>query len=188
MTEINKKNVLITGAAQGIGRLIAEFVADLGGNPILCDVNEKALNETAEIIRKKGVSASVQAFDISNRGAVYEAAKRVHSEVGPVHVLINNAGIVFTGEILDLPDEKHQKHVEVNLLGTLWMIKAFVPDMVRRNEGHIVNISSAAGLLAIPGMGIYSATKFAIMGLNEAMRLELGNNQSKVKTTVVCPY
>lgn len=188
MTVVNRKNVLITGAAHGIGKLMAEMIADLGGNLILCDVNEKGLKETADAVRKKGVSASVQVFDISDRDAVFAAAKRVHQETGPIHVLINNAAIVFTGEILDLPDDKHKKHVDVNLLGTLWMIKAFVPDMVKRNEGHIVNIASSAGLIAIPGMGIYSATKFAIVGLNEALRLELGNNKSKVKTTVICPY
>jgi all-trans-retinol dehydrogenase (NAD+) len=188
MTVVNKKNVLITGAAHGIGKLMAEMIADLGGNLILCDVNENGLKETADIVRKKGVSANVYVLDISDRDAVYKTAERVHKEIGPVHVLINNAAIVYTGEILDLPDDKHKKHVDVNLLGTLWMIKAFVPDMVKRNEGHIVNIASSAGLIAIPGMGIYSATKFAMMGLNEALRFELGNKKSKVKTLVICPY
>ncbi|MDD5713007.1 MAG: SDR family oxidoreductase, partial [Smithellaceae bacterium] len=188
MTIVNRKNVLITGAAHGIGKLMAEMIADLGGNLIISDVNERGLQETAESIRKKGVSVYARAFDISDREAVYQAAEWVRKNVGQVDVLINNAGVVFTGEILDLPDDKHKKHVDVNLLGTLWMIKAFVPDMVKRNEGHVVNVASSAGMLAIPGMGIYSATKFALMGLNEALRLELGNNKSKVKTTVICPY
>lgn len=188
MTTVKGRNVLITGAAHGIGKLMAEMIAALGGNLVICDINEEGLAETAEALREKGRSVNVQVFDVSDREAVYKAAERVHRQVGPLHILINNAAIVATGEILDLPDDRHEKHVAVNLLGTLWMIKAFVPDMVKRNEGHLVNIASSAGMMAIPGMGIYSATKFAVLGLNEALRLELGNRKSRVKTTVVCPY
>jgi len=188
MTDFNKKTVLITGAAHGIGKLMAEKIAALGGSLVLCDVNREGLEKTAEEIRKKGATVYAHAFDISDREKVYAASEIIHKETGGIDILINNAGIVFTGEILTLPDDKHLRQVEINLLGTLWMIKAFVPDMVKRNDGHLVTIASAAGLLAMPGMGIYSATKHALMGLNEALRNELRNNNSKVKTTVVCPY
>lgn len=188
MTDFNKKTVLITGAAHGIGKLMAEKIAGLGGALVLCDVNREGLEKTADEIRKKGTTVYAHAFDISDREKVYEVSRIILKETGKIDILINNAGIVFTGEILTLPDDKHLRQVEINLLGTLWMIKAFVPDMVKRNDGHLVTIASAAGLLAMPGMGIYSATKFALMGLNEALRNELKNNNSKVKTTVVCPY
>jgi all-trans-retinol dehydrogenase (NAD+) len=188
MTDFNHKTVLITGAAHGIGKLMAEKIAGMGASLVLCDVNRTGLEKTAEELRKKGTTVFAHAFDISNREQVYDAAKVILKETGKVDILINNAGVVFTGEILNLPDEMHIKQVEINLLGTLWMIKAFLPDMVIRNEGHLVNIASSAGLLAIPGMGMYSATKHAIMGLNEALRNELRNNNSKVRTTVVCPY
>jgi all-trans-retinol dehydrogenase (NAD+) len=188
MTDFNRKTVLITGAAHGIGKIMAEKIAARGASLVICDVNATGLEETAKELRGKGTKVFAHAFDISDRQKVYEAAKAIMAETGKIDILINNAGIVFTGEILTLSDDKHLKQVEVNLLGTLWMIKAFVPDMVKRNDGHLVTIASAAGLLAMPGMGIYSATKFALMGLNEALRNELSNNSSKVKTTVVCPY
>jgi len=188
MTDFNRKTVLITGAAHGIGKLMAEKIASRGASLVLCDVNSDGLEKTAGKLREKGTSVFAHAFDISDRQKVYSAAKEILKEAGKIDILINNAGVVFTGEILNLPDEKHIKQVEINLLGTLWMIKAFVPDMIKRNEGHLVNIASSAGLLAIPGMGMYSATKHALMGLNEALRNELKNNNSKVRTTVVCPY
>jgi all-trans-retinol dehydrogenase (NAD+) len=167
---------------------MAEKIAGLGASLVICDVNREGLEKTAEELRRKGTTVFAHAFDISERQEVYNAAKIILKETGKVDILINNAGVVFTGEILSLPDEKHLRQVEINLLGTLWMIKAFLPDMVKRNDGHLVNIASSAGLLAIPGMGMYSATKHALMGLNEALRNELRNNNSKVRTTVVCPY
>jgi all-trans-retinol dehydrogenase (NAD+) len=188
MTDFIRKTVLITGAAHGIGKLMAEKIAGLGASLVICDVNREGLEKTAEELRRKGTTVFAHAFDISERQEVYDAAKAILKETGKVDILINNAGVVFTGEILSLSDEKHLRQVEINLLGTLWMIKAFLPDMVKRNDGHLVNIASSAGLLAIPGMGMYSATKHALMGLNEALRNELRNNNSKVRTTVVCPY
>lgn len=188
MTDLNRKTVLITGAAHGIGKLMAEMIAARGGNLVLFDLNAAGLTATAEELRRGGTQVWTYVCNIAQREEVYAVAAKVHAEVGQIDILINNAGVVFTGEILSLSDEKHRQHVEVNLLGTLWMIKAFVPAMVKRDEGYVVTIASSAGMLAMPGMGIYSATKHALMGLNEALRLELGNHKSKVKTMVVCPY
>lgn len=188
MTDFNRKTVLITGSAHGIGKLMAEKIAARGATLVICDVNKEGLEKTANELRARGTTVFAHALDISDREKVYAAAANILKEAGKIDILINNAGVVFTGEILNLPDEKHIKQVEINLLGTLWILKAFVPDMVKRNEGHVVNVASSAGLLAIPGMGIYSATKHALMGLNEALRNELKNNNSKVRTTVVCPY
>ncbi len=188
MTQLHKRNVLITGAAQGIGKCMAEMIAARGGQLILCDINQERLEETAQLLRGRGARVWAKPLDISDREAVYRCAREVQDETGGVDVLINNAGIVFTGEILDLPDEKHHSQVEVNLMGTLWMLKAFVPPMVARDQGHIVNVASSAGLLAMPGMGMYSATKFALVGLNEALRVELANRHSHIKTTLICPY
>jgi len=188
MTDFKDKTVLITGAAHGIGYLMAQHAASLGAKLVICDVNHDALEKAAKELEKKCSSVIACAFDISDKKAVYDSARDIIRQAGKIDILINNAGIVQTGEILSIPDEMHLKQVEVNLMGTLWMIKAFAPDMVKRNAGHIVNIASSAGLLAIPGMGMYSATKHAIMGLTEALRNELKNNNSKVKLTVDCPY
>jgi len=189
VTDINRKTVLITGAGHGIGKIMAERIAALGAAKlIIFDINKDNLDNAAKELREMGPEVYPKVCDISDREAVYRCADEVHKEAGQVDILINNAGVVFTGEILDLPDDRHKKQVDVNLLGTLWMLKAFVPDMVDRNEGHIVNIASSAGMLAVPGMGIYCATKFALMGLTEALRGELLNHDSSVKVTVVCPY
>lgn len=189
MKDFAGKNVLITGAAHGIGRLMAEMIAGMGGALVLCDLNAAGLEETAAALRRGGTKVWTRVLDISDREAVYEAARSLEKEPGRIDVLINNAGVVYTGEILTLSDDLHRKQVEVNLLGNLWMIKAFAPAMVARNAGHIVNIASSAGLLAMPGMGMYSATKHAIVGLNDALRNELRNCGARdVKVLVVCPY
>ena len=112
MTDFNNKTVLITGAAHGIGKLIAQKSAALGARLVICDVNKEGLNETAEEIRKTGTTVFTSAFDISDRDKVYDAARTIQGQAGNIDILINNAGIVFTGEILSLPDEKHISQVK----------------------------------------------------------------------------
>ncbi len=189
MTDIAKKNVLVTGGASGIGRQMARRLARLGGNVIVWDIHEGNLGKVLEELRRDtGREAHGYVCDVSSREKVYEVAGRVKEEVGPVHVLINNAGIVSGKRFLELPDEKIIKTFEVNTLALFWTCKAFLPDMIARNAGHVVTVASSAGWVGVSRLSDYSASKWAAVGFDESLRMELRQSAPGVKTTVVCPY
>jgi all-trans-retinol dehydrogenase (NAD+) len=126
--------------------------------------------------------------DVSDREAVYRQAAVLKAEYGPVDVLVNNAGIVSGSTFLETPDEKIIKTMNVNTFPLFWTCKAFLPSMIERNTGHVVTISSAAGIIGVRGLADYSASKFAAFGFDEAVRMELRRLKSAVRTTVVCPF
>jgi len=127
--------------------------------------------------------------DLSNRGMIYEVADRVKKDVGKVDVLVNNAGIVQGKTFLELTDAQIQKTMDINIMAHMWLAKAFLPDMIKSNSGHIVTIASAAGLVGVNGLADYAASKFAAVGFDESLRLELKvQNITGVHTTCVCPY
>ena len=179
MTEIEKSRVLITGAASGLGRRMARGVAERGGHPILWDLDRDGL----ETLRRE-IGGETFVCDVSDREAVY----RVAEEVGPVDILINNAGVVSGDRFLDIPDEKIERSLAVNTLALFWTTKAFLPSMIERGRGHLVTIASAAGLIGVSRLTDYSASKFAAVGLDESLRVELKKAATGVRTTLVCPY
>lgn len=189
MTDLAGRNVLITGGGSGLGRRIAHRMAKQGATLVLWDINEGNLRKvTGELKELTGRPAHGYRCDVSNRRDVYATADRVRAEVGPVHVLVNNAGIVSGKRFLDLPDEKIEATFGVNTLSLFWTAKAFLPSMIERNEGHVVTISSASGLIGVAKLADYSASKFAAFGFDECLRMELRQMKSRVRTTVVCPY
>lgn len=189
MTRIAGKNILITGGASGIGRQIALELARRGGNLVIWDINKKNLDqvvaEVGAVARRKPRG---YLCDVADRADVYRVATAVNSEVGAIDVLVNNAGVVSGKRFLDLADEKIETTFRVNALAPFWMTKAFLPSMVERNQGHIVNIASAAGLIGTAQLTDYSASKWALVGFDEALRLELKKLAPRVRTTIVCPY
>jgi all-trans-retinol dehydrogenase (NAD+) len=189
MTEFARKNILITGGACGIGRQMALRMAREGGNLILWDIHEANLEKARrEVADAAGREVHGYVCDVSDREAVYATAERVRQEVGPVDILVNNAGVVSGKPFLDLPDEKIEATFKVNVLGLFWVTKAFLPYMVERNEGHVVNIASSAGFVGVSKLTDYSASKFAAVGFDESLRNELRRVAPKVRTTVVCPF
>jgi len=189
MTDIANKNVLVTGGASGIGRQMARRLARLGGNVIVWDIHEGNLSKVLEELRRDtGRDAHGYVCDVSSREKVYEVAGRVKAEVGPVDVLINNAGVVSGKRFLELPDEKIVKTFEVNTLALFWTCKAFLPDMIARNAGHVVTVASSAGWVGVSRLSDYSASKWAAVGFDESLRMELRQSAPGVKTTVVCPF
>lgn len=110
------------------------------------DINKDGLEETGQMVRRMGAMCSTYICDVSNRNAVYETAKKVKDDAGPVSILINNAGIVTGTRFIDTQDEKLIKTMEVNAMSHFWTCKAFLPDMMESNHGHIVAIASVAGL------------------------------------------
>lgn len=185
MTQLKNSTVLITGGARGIGYLTAEIALQKGSTVVLWDIDEAALNQA---VSRLGAGAHGYAVDITDRHAVYAAADRVRDEVGAVDVLINNAGIVTGKSFLELSDEMIERTFQVNSLSLFWTARAFLPEMVKRNRGHIVTIASAAGLVGVPKLADYSASKFAAVGFDESLRIEMKMSSPGVKTTLVCPF
>ncbi|NXP11026.1 RDHE2 dehydrogenase, partial [Thinocorus orbignyianus] len=182
--------VLITGAANGIGRQIALKFAPLGATLVLWDINDEGNKETSRLAQKNGAKR-VFAYhcDCSNREEVYEQADKVRSEVGDVTLLINNAGILFGKKFCDIPDTDFEKTLKVNFLSQVWTCKAFLPAMMSRNHGHLVSTASSAGLMGVYRMSDYAGSKHAVIGMMEALHSELYHAGKRgIKTTIICPY
>ncbi len=188
MKNIAGKVVLITGGAMGIGRGLARHFLKDGARLVLVDINRGELERAAAEMRKDGGEVHTYLCDVSRRDNVYSMAGRVKKDVGPVDVLVNNAGVLFGGDFLALHDDHLQKTIDINLMAYMWMMKAFLPDMAAKNEGHVINIASAAGLFSIPGLSVYSASKHAVVGLTDAVRMEMKKKgKSGVRFTTICP-
>ena len=179
---------VITGAGSGIGKKMALDLARQGVKLALWDISE-SVNETAREVTEAGGTAKAYINDVSDRGSVYATAKSVLEDFGKVDILFNNAGIVSGKALLDVPDGLAEKTLQVNSISHFWTVKAFLPQMIERDHGKIVTIASAAGLVGVAGLCDYCASKYAAIGFNEALRLEL-RKQKKwgVSTTLVCPY
>ncbi|HBT96298.1 MAG TPA: short-chain dehydrogenase [Desulfobulbaceae bacterium] len=188
MKNIRNQLVLITGGASGIGRLMALGFAEEGARVVAWDINADALQTLEDEGRRKGIFIKGRVCDVASREAVYEKAASLVAELGPVDVLVNNAGVVSGSTFLETPDEKILKTLDVNVHPLFWTCKAFLPSMIERNAGHVVTISSAAGIIGVTGLADYSASKFAAFGFHEAIRMELRRLKSQVDTTVVCPF
>jgi all-trans-retinol dehydrogenase (NAD+) len=186
--------VVITGAGSGIGRLLAIKLSQSGCRLALWDVDEKNVELVAASIREDpkalyGSDCRAYQVDVTDRKKVYEVAERVKSDLGPVDILINNAGIVSGKSLLETPDERIVKLFEINAIAHFWTIKAFLGSMVQRNHGHIVTISSAAGKTGVAGLVDYCSSKFAAVGTHESLRTELRKlGKNGVSSLAVCPY
>lgn len=188
--EIKDDIVLITGGGSGIGRLMACKMAKHGATIITWDVNTKGNKETVDMIERNGGKAFAFTVDITNRESVYEFAEKMQEKIGDVTILVNNAGIVSGNYLQKTPDSKIIKTFEVNTLAHFWMIKAFLPRMITKRRGHIVTIASLAGHSGTNKLADYCSSKFAAVGLDESLRVELfvQGHSEYVKTTCVCPY
>ncbi|KAG5846566.1 hypothetical protein ANANG_G00116360 [Anguilla anguilla] len=189
--DVEGEIVLVTGAAHGVGRRIAEEMGQLGATLVLWDVNWEALEKTAKELRRTlDVRVYAYACDCSRRTEVYKVADLVKREVGDVSILVNNAGVV-TGKYFftEAPDNLIDRTLRVNVAAHFWTYKAFLPAMVSRNHGHLVSVACHGGLLAMNGLADYCASKFAAVGFAESIALELlVLKREGVKTTIVCPY
>eukprot|EP00928_Gymnodinium_smaydae_P066859 TRINITY_DN49823_c0_g1_i1.p1 TRINITY_DN49823_c0_g1~~TRINITY_DN49823_c0_g1_i1.p1 ORF type:complete len:336 (-),score=63.69 TRINITY_DN49823_c0_g1_i1:128-1063(-) len=189
------KVAVISGAGTGIGQLLAVKLATEHGMTIALWGRKKGpLEETEKMISAKGGKAKVWTCDVADRMQVYKIAKEVQESLGDVYLLVNNAGRVSGDTLLNVPDEDCIKSFEVNSLSHLWTIKAFLPKMLEKkcDGGHIVSIASMAGQLGTAGLADYCGSKFAAVGIDEAMRFELRKMKQQgkgdVKTTCICPF
>jgi all-trans-retinol dehydrogenase (NAD+) len=151
-------------------------------------MNAAALKNLEAEAAAEGLSVTGMVCDVSDRVVVARQAKALIKKLGPVDILVNNAGIVSGKKLLEIQEEKIIQTINVNVLSLFWTTRAFLPSRMERNSGHIVTIASAAGLIGVKGLSDYCAGKFAAVGFDESLRMELQNAKSKVTTTVVCPY
>ena len=195
--DVSDDNVLITGGGGGLGTLMAIKFAKLGAKSVaLLDINQEALEKTKarveEAARDAGTSTKVHvlAADLSQESTTKKAMEDIQDLVGgPITILINNAGIVTGKKVVESPVKLMKLTMAVNIEAHFWTVKAVLPSMMAANRGHIVTIASSAGIIGVPGLGDYCASKHAAVGFDESIRLELQNlGCSGVQTTCVCPF
>ena len=188
MRDLKGKVAVVTGAASGIGRAMAERFAREGMKVVLADVEEKPLGEAVEAIGKGGAEVVGVRTDVSKREEVETLARKTFDRFGAAHVLCNNAGVGGGGMTWDQSMSDWEWTLGVNLWGVIYGIRAFVPRMIEQGQGHVVNTASVAGLVSAPGMGAYCASKHAVVTISECLFHELGfATGGKVKVSVLCP-
>ncbi|KAK3605311.1 hypothetical protein CHS0354_003957 [Potamilus streckersoni] len=180
--------VLITGSGHGIGRQLAVEFSKLSATVVLWDKDEEANITTREMIKALDGKCHSYVCDVSVKEDVKKVAEIVCREVGDVTVLINNAGVVCGKNLLDIPDELIERTFRVNLLALFWTTRCFLPSMIEKNHGHIVNIGSSAGLTGMNKLTDYCASKFGVTGFTEVLNYELVfGGHDGVHTTLACP-
>jgi short-subunit dehydrogenase len=189
MTRVADKTVLVTGAGMGMGRMHAERAVELGAaRVVLWDYNENALAEAADALRGRGAAIHTYVVDVSDVEAVGYAGARTLDDAGPVHILINNAGVVAPGAFPSQTHEDIERVMRVNALGAMHVVRAFLDAMIQSPEAHIVNISSASALMPLPFGAVYAASKWAVYCWSESLRIELVElGHGQVRVTTVCP-
>ncbi|CCZ43531.1 putative uncharacterized protein [Bacteroides sp. CAG:545] len=195
---IKGTNVLITGGASGIGRIMGRICLEKGAsNLIVWDINQANIDKTeAELSDVKPAEAGVSKgqihsyiVNVSDPQAIKSAYEKVKSEVGEVDILVNCAGIVRGNNTFDKQTVQDiDLTMDINANAPMYVALAVLPDMLRRDRGHICNIASAAGMLGVPKLSVYCASKWAVIGWTESMRVELKQARSHVRVTSVAPY
>jgi len=184
MNRVKGKRVLITGASSGIGEACAKRFASSGADLVLAARREERLARLKEQLeREHAVAVRVKRLDVRDRKAVEAFAAEIESEIGVLDVLVNNAGLASgLGKFFEGNFEDWDKMIETNITGLLNVSRCIVPLMVKRNQGHIVNIGSVAGHMVYPGGNVYNASKFAVRALTQAMSIDLVGTKIRVSS------
>ncbi len=187
MTRIDGKVAVVTGAGSGIGRALAFELARRGCRLALTDVHAERLDDTALRCSQIGAETATAVVDAADGEAVAAHAGEVVDRFGQVHLVFNNAGIALIGDAGVQRLEDVQRVIDVNLWGVIHGSRAFLPHLIASGDGHLVNMSSLFGLLAIPKQSAYHASKFAVRGYTEALAVELAASQRPVRASCVHP-
>lgn len=182
MENLNGKYALITGGGRGLGKATALAFAKEGINVAITGRNESTLIETVKEIESFGVKASYATFDVANYDNVQTAIEKLNNDFGQFDILVNNAGIAAFGSLLDMDPKTWVDIINTNLLGTYFVTKAVLPQLIKKNEGDIVNISSTAGLNGAATTSAYSASKFGVIGLSDSLMREVRKYNIRVCT------
>jgi NAD(P)-dependent dehydrogenase (short-subunit alcohol dehydrogenase family) len=187
MSTFSHKVAVVTGAGSGIGRALALGLAQRGARLALSDIDEATLAETVGLVGPHGVAVHHQPLDVSDGDAFGAYAATVVEHFGVVHQVFNNAGTSRSRSVLDLTYSDYQRVFDVNLWGVIHGTKAFLPHLIASGDGHVVNVSSVNGFMAYPTLSAYVASKFAVRGFTEALRMEMLAGGVPVRVTVVHP-
>ena len=186
MKKVKGKKVLITGGASGIGRCTAENFARAGAELILTDIDESALEAAAKKIGELGAKVHTRVVDVADRDQVEELAAWINDGLGGLDILVNNAGIGHLGELAETNLETWRRLMAVNFWGPLHHVYAFLPSMIARKGGHIVNVSSGQAFFRLPTWGAYATIKLALGAFSEILHFEVAKHG--IKVTTVYPF
>lgn len=179
--------VAVTGAGSGIGRALALRLASEGAHAAISDIDATSLAETSEMLAAFDVKARADILDVTDEKAVFDYAEAVRDHFGHVNMVINNAGAALSGDFAKASLDDFRWQMDINFWGVAYGTKAFLPILEQAEWGHIVNISSIFGIIASPSNSAYNASKFAVRGMTEALRIELDQAGSSVSCTCVHP-
>lgn len=182
MESLQRKNALVTGAGKGLGKAIAIALATEGVNVALLGRTESDLVAVAGELKALNVKTAIAVADISDIDAVNTAVTQLKKEIGVIDILINNAGVGAFGKFMDLEPAKWKQIIEINLLGVYYVTRAVLPEMIERQVGDIINVSSTAGKNGAAVTSAYSASKFGLIGLSESLMQEVRKHNIRVST------
>lgn len=187
--ELKNKKLLITGGASGIGKIMARKSLERGvSHLVIWDINEEGLSKTKEEFSKFGIPISIYKVDISNLDEIKINAQKVRTEVGKIDVLINNAGIVVGKYFHENTHQDIQKTMLINSNALMHVTLEFLSEMMKENSGAICNIASSAGLISNPKMAVYAASKWAVNGWSDSLRLEMEQLKKNISVTTIMPF
>ncbi len=189
MKNLSGRKAVVTGGAMGIGLETCRRLLKEGVDVTIWDMNVSAMESAKDELKNLNGTLYTHTCDVSDKDAVFQTADIAKKEMGSVDILVNNAGFVKAGSFCDLPIENAIKLTDVNQNAIYYTTYAFLPDMLKKNCGHIVNISSSAGMVAVPDLAVYCATKAAVTGFTETLRFEaMRDKKNGVKFSVIYPH
>lgn len=177
---LNAKAAIVTGGARGIGKATAIALAKEGVNVGLLARTEATLKEVAAEIESLGVKVAYAAVDITSQEQVEAAVEALKNKLGPADILINSAGVATFGTLLEMDPEEWKGMIDTNLMGTYYVTRAVLPQLIEKNKGDIINIASTNGLNGAATASAYSASKFAVIGFTESLAQEVRRNNIRV--------
>lgn len=187
MKDLNGKVAVVTGAASGIGKAMAERFARAGMKLVLVDIEEDALDRTASALRDEGADVLTQIVDVADADEMDALRDAVFEHFGTAHVICNNAGVASAGKTWELTTADWEFTMRPNIWGVIHGIRVFGPRLIEQGEGHFVNTASMAGLVAMGNMAPYNVTKFGVVALSETLYWDLQGEGTDVGVSVLCP-
>jgi short-subunit dehydrogenase len=189
MSQLTRSTVLITGGASGIGYLLGQHLINQHiGHLVIWDINQSMLDTAVSTLRQSGVQVTGYHLDITDNAQIDATLATMQADDISVDIVVNNAGIVIGKPFAEYTDAQIHREMAINAVAPMHITNKLLPGMHQRQRGHIVNIASAAGLIANPRMSVYVASKWAITGWSDSLRIELEQAQSPIKVTTVMPY